>query len=65
MSGNTDHLRLSHLRALEAESIHILREVAGEFAQPAMLQAIGRDSSVMLSLARSTPRSCRKARCIG
>src|SRR5437773_8277551 len=43
---------LSHLRALEAESIHILREVAAEFARPVMLYSIGKDSSVMLHLAR-------------
>src|SRR5260370_8934673 len=43
---------LSHLRALEAESIHILRETAAEFARPVMLYSIGKDSSVMLHLAR-------------
>ena len=43
---------LSHLRSLEAESIHILREVAAEFARPVMLYSIGKDSSVMLHLAR-------------
>ena len=43
--------RLSHLRMLEAESIHILREVAAEFARPVMLYSIGKDSSVMLRLA--------------
>ncbi|MCC6362966.1 MAG: sulfate adenylyltransferase subunit CysD [Bryobacterales bacterium] len=43
---------LSHLRALEAESIHILREVAAEFAKPVMLYSIGKDSSVMLRLAQ-------------
>src|SRR5574340_1461571 len=43
---------LSHLRALEAESIHILREVAAEFARPVMLYSIGKDSSVMLRLAQ-------------
>ena len=42
---------LTHLRALEAESIHILREVAAEFANPVMLYSIGKDSSVMLRLA--------------
>ncbi len=46
-----DH-RLSHLRALESESIHILREVAAEFEHPVMLYSIGKDSSVMLHLAR-------------
>ena len=42
--------RLNHLRALEAESIHILREAAAEFARPVMLYSIGKDSSVMLRL---------------
>lgn len=46
------HHRLSHLDALEAESIHILREVAAEFSRPAMLYSIGKDSSVMLRLAQ-------------
>ncbi|MBN2964390.1 sulfate adenylyltransferase subunit CysD [Sulfurospirillum sp. T05] len=43
--------RLSHLKKLEAESIHIMREVVGEFDNPAMLYSIGKDSSVMLHLA--------------
>jgi sulfate adenylyltransferase subunit 2 len=43
---------LSHLRQLEAESIHILREVASEFERPVMLYSIGKDSSVMLRLAQ-------------
>jgi sulfate adenylyltransferase subunit 2 len=42
---------LSHLRQLEAESIHIIREVAAEFANPVMLYSVGKDSSVMLHLA--------------
>src|SRR5215472_10602936 len=42
---------LSHLDALEAESIYILREVAAEFARPVVLYSIGKDSSVMLHLA--------------
>ena len=42
----------SHLRALEAESIYILREVAAEFARPALLYSIGKDSSVLLRLAQ-------------
>ena len=41
----------SHLRLLEAESIHIIREVAAESARPVMLYSIGKDSSVMLRLA--------------
>ena len=44
--------RLSLLRALEAESIHIIREVVAEFARPVMLYSIGKDSQVMLHLAR-------------
>ncbi|HET8889828.1 MAG TPA: sulfate adenylyltransferase subunit CysD [Candidatus Angelobacter sp.] len=44
--------QLSHLDLLEAESIYILREVAAEFARPAMLYSIGKDSSVMLRLAQ-------------
>src|ERR1035437_6375178 len=43
---------LSHLRLLEAESIHILREVASEFERPVMLYSVGKDSSVMLRLAQ-------------
>ncbi len=42
---------LTHLRRLEAESIHIMREVAAEFRRPVMLYSIGKDSSVMLHLA--------------
>jgi sulfate adenylyltransferase subunit 2 len=44
--------RLSHLKLLEAESIHIFREVAAEFQKPVMLYSIGKDSSVMLRLAQ-------------
>src|ERR1700712_1952160 len=43
---------LTHLQLLEAESIHILREVASEFEHPVMLYSIGKDSSVMLRLAQ-------------
>jgi sulfate adenylyltransferase subunit 2 len=43
---------LSHLQRLEAESIHIMREVVAEAANPVMLYSIGKDSSVMLHLAR-------------
>ena len=42
---------LLHLRQLEAESIHIIREVVAEFANPVMLYSIGKDSAVMLRLA--------------
>jgi len=41
---------LNHLDRLEAESLHILREVAGEFRNPVMLYSIGKDSSVLLHL---------------
>jgi sulfate adenylyltransferase subunit 2 len=44
--------RQTHLRQLEAESIHILREVAAEFDRPVMLYSIGKDSSVMVHLAK-------------
>ncbi|MCE9637751.1 MAG: sulfate adenylyltransferase subunit CysD [Planctomycetes bacterium] len=43
---------LSHLRQLEAESIHVIREVVAEFENPVMLYSIGKDSSVMAHLAR-------------
>ncbi|MEQ5777678.1 MULTISPECIES: sulfate adenylyltransferase subunit CysD [unclassified Thalassospira] len=43
---------LTHLRQLEAESIHIIREVAASFERPVMLYSIGKDSSVLLHLAR-------------
>ena len=45
-------MSLSHLQRLEAESIHILREVVAEAEKPVMLYSIGKDSSVMLHLAR-------------
>ena len=45
----TQHL--THLQRLEAESIHIIREVAAEFSNPVMLYSIGKDSAVMLHLA--------------
>jgi len=44
--------RLDHLRALEAEAIHILREVVAEFERPVMLYSIGKDSSCLLRLAQ-------------
>ena len=43
---------LTHLQTLEAESIHIMREVVAEFRNPVMLYSVGKDSSVMLHLAR-------------
>ncbi len=45
-------VRLNHLKILEAESIHIFREVASEFQRPVMLYSIGKDSSVMLRIAQ-------------
>jgi len=42
---------LTHLKQLEAESIHIIREVAAEFDNPVMLYSVGKDSSVMVHLA--------------
>ena len=42
---------LTHLKALEAESIHIIREVVAEFEKPVMLYSVGKDSAVMLHLA--------------
>ena len=47
----SDYTR-THLKQLEAESIHIIREVVAEFEHPVMLYSIGKDSSVMLHLAR-------------
>jgi sulfate adenylyltransferase subunit 2 len=44
--------KLTHLKRLEAESIHIMREVVAEFDNPAMLYSVGKDSSVMLHLAQ-------------
>jgi len=46
-----DELRLTHLKQLEAESIHIMREVVAQFENPVMMYSIGKDSSVMLHLA--------------
>ena len=48
----TTTYELSHLRVLEAEAIHIIREVAAEFDNPVMLYSIGKDSSVMVHLAQ-------------
>jgi len=44
--------QLTHLKRLEAESVHIMREVIAEFDNPAMLYSVGKDSSVMLHLAQ-------------
>ena len=51
MSLQLDKRTVTHLKALEAESIHMFREVAAEFENPVMLYSIGKDSSVMLRLA--------------
>ena len=51
MTARTSRARLTHLERLEAESIHILREVVAECDRPVMLYSIGKDSSVMLHLA--------------
>jgi sulfate adenylyltransferase subunit 2 len=48
----SESTRLSHLTVLEAESIHIIRETVAEFANPVMLYSIGKDSQVLLHLAR-------------
>ena len=44
--------RLTHLQRLEAEAIHIMREVVAEAHKPVMLYSVGKDSAVMLHLAR-------------
>lgn len=48
----TDKYTISHLKQLESESIHIIREVAAEFEKPVMLYSVGKDSSVMVRLAQ-------------
>jgi len=48
---NTEQYSLSNLQELEAEAIHIIREVAAEFENPVMLYSVGKDSSVMVRLA--------------
>ena len=45
-------MNLTHLKKLESESIHIFREVAAEFDNPVMLYSVGKDSAVLLHLAR-------------
>ena len=59
--------RLTHLQRLEAESIHILREVVAESENPVLLYSIGKDSSVLLHLAPKRPstlRGCRSRSCM-
>lgn len=51
LEGKPVSYNLTHLKQLEAESIHIIREVAAEFRNPVMLYSIGKDSAVMLQLA--------------
>lgn len=51
LKAGLDGPRLTHLDRLEAEAIHIMREVAAECANPVMLYSVGKDSSVMLHLA--------------
>ena len=53
---NPFNYELSHLETLEAESIHIMREVAAEFERPALLFSGGKDSIVMLGLAEKAFR---------
>jgi sulfate adenylyltransferase subunit 2 len=50
---------LSHIRHLEAESIHVMREVAAEFERPVLLYSVGKDSSVLLRLAQKAFRPGR------
>lgn len=52
MSATLEPSKLNHLRQLEAESIHIIREATAEFEKPVMMYSIGKDSSVMAHLAR-------------
>ena len=54
-------VQLSHLDMLEAEAIHILREAAAQFRKPVLMYSIGKDSTVLLHLARKAfwPRSRR------
>jgi len=51
-TGQLDASRLTHLQRLEAESIHIMREVVAEAEKPVMLYSVGKDSAVMLHLAK-------------
>ncbi len=52
MTTTLEDVRLTHLKQLESEAIHIMREVVSQFERPVMLYSIGKDSSVLLHLAR-------------
>ena len=52
MTAETATYSLSHIRYLEAESIHVMREVVAEFERPVLLYSIGKDSSCLLRLAQ-------------
>ncbi len=51
-AGVIDDVRLTHLKQLESEAIHVMREVVAQFERPVMLYSIGKDSSCLLHLAR-------------
>ena len=53
---------ITHLKQLEAESIHIMREVVAECKRPVMLYSVGKDSSVLLHLARKAFRESLRLR---
>mgnify|MGYP003112914859 FL=1 len=53
------HYRLTHLKALEAEAIHIMREVAAQFEKPALMFSGGKDSIVMVRLAQKAFRPAK------
>jgi sulfate adenylyltransferase subunit 2 len=59
VSSVIDHVRLTHLQALEAEAIHIMREVAAELERPVLLFSGGKDSIVLLRLAEKAFRPAR------